>query len=385
MNKRIQNASATKILLLLVLVALFLVSVLMYLDVKKKNIGNTNAYLTNTGGMIGVIQIAGEQLKVTQNEVEISKITFGVDYFVTDKTYNYDIRLKNTEKIGGADSKYLRWKWTAVIDGVEENINEYVNTTDTSDTTNKQAYITGNWFYLVDNNYVATKLSPQEDFSILETLRFKGKYNYETKEYGSVLDKYYSGSNIQIYLTVQGSTDDTEEDGVDDDAWEIETPQAIIYNHEGNELVRTDTFGEYTIPEDIAISKSITQDSTTLYFQGFQITNTDTENEGGSIFYPGDTIILNKFDRLIPVYSEDEDYSGILVFTMDDSTGTYMVRGVNGGSSDSLGNTTITEITIPTLKAGDTPITETELASMSTAAKYLRNDKISFIWTRSDS
>ena len=294
--------------------------------------------------MTGIITLGGEQLRVTQNGVTVGKITFGVDYFTTDKTYTYDIRLKNTEQVGGSNSKYLRWQWTAIIDGVEENINQYINVKDNSETTNKQAYITGDWFYLVDNDYIATKLSPQEDIPILETLKFKGTYNTDTREYGSVLDKYYSGSNIQIYLTVQGSTDDIESDGIDDDAWEIARPQAIIYDHLGNEIYKTEEFGEYTIPEDIGIEKSIvTEEGETIYFQGFQITNEETGNDGGTIFYPGDTVTLQKFDKLIPVYGQDEDY-GDLIFTLDDNTGTYTVKGANGS---------VTSIDIPTLYAGD--------------------------------
>ena len=354
MNK---SDSVVKITFVVLLVALFFgISFNLIGLSNKKGIGNTGAYLTSNGGMTGIIQIAGEQLKVTQNGEVADKIYFNVNYFATDRNYDYDIDLMNTEKVGGSDSKYLRWKWTAVVDGVEENINKYVNTTDTSETTNKQAYLVKNWYYLVDNDYVATKLAPQESISILERLKFKGEYDYNTKEYGSVLDKYASGSNIQIYLTVQGSTDDIEEDGIDDDKWEITTPQAIIYDHEGNELLRTEEFGEYTIPTDIAVTKSITHEDTTLYFQGFQITNEETGNEGGSIFSPGETVVLNKFDRLIPVYGEDEDYSDTLVFEMNDSTGTYTVSGINAGSSSGSDSTT-TSIEIPTLKAGDTVTT----------------------------
>ena len=355
MNK---SKSVNKIILILLLTAMFFGITFNVFSNHKSPLDKTGAYLTSQGGLTGIIQLGGEKLSVTQNGVGTNIIYFNEDYFVTDKKYEYNIGIKNTEKAGGSDSKYLRWKWTAVIDGVEENINKYVTPVKNE---NKQAYIMENWFYLVDNDYVAAKLEPQEELNILTELRFNGEYDIETEKYGSLLDKYYSGSNIQIYLTVQGSTDD----GNEEDKWAIETPQAIIYDHKGGEIVRTDEFGEYTIPADIVseeetegkILKEITVNGSTAYFQGYNFTDLETGESIGSIFYPGDTVALNKFDRLKPVYSQDLNYDNKLVFSMDNSVGTWTVRGINGGGdgyyNTPLGNSSVTEIEIPTLKAGD--------------------------------
>ena len=361
MNK---SKSVNKIILILLLTAMFFGIAFNIFSNKKHVLDETGAYLTSQGGLTGIIQLGGEKLSVTQNGEETSTIYFNVEYFVTDKKYEYNIGIKNTEKAGGSDSKYLRWKWTAVIDGVEENINKYVTPVKSG---SKQAYAMGNWFYLVDNDYVATKLAPQEELNILTELRFNGEYDIETEKYGSLLDKYYSGSNIQIYLTVQGSTDD----GNEEDKWAIETPQAIIYDHEGNELVRTNTFGEYTIPTDIAVTKNIVQDGATIYFQGFQIVNAETGNDGGSIFYPGDTIALGKYDRLVPVYAEEIDYGSTILYGIDDTTGTYVVKGVNGGSA-SGGNSTVTSIEIPTLIEGNVISTIYDLGFF----KYIKLERV---------
>ena len=184
------------------MIVLFLGIAFNMLNANDKGINQTNSYLGDAGNITGTIIIGGEQLKVTQNGEEVSKLTFGVDYFATDKNYTYDIRIKNDEAVGGAYSKYLRWKWTAIIDGVEENINSYMQATNISN----QIHIQEDWCYLINNENTATKLAPQEDIQILETLNFNGEFDEINKTYGSVLDKYYSGSNIQIYLTIEGST-----------------------------------------------------------------------------------------------------------------------------------------------------------------------------------
>ena len=323
MNK---SKSVTKITFIVLLTALFFGIVFNVMGgYDKKYIDNTGAYLTNTGAIMGVITLGGYQLKIVQGENDCTEkgIELGTNSIATDKSYAVEnVYLQNTDT--GSDLNcYVRWKFTATIDGVEDiDINESCSTSIPNAFLNRE----DGYFYYVDknNSYTPMTLASSNAVLLFDQMQFKGEYDAKTDTYGSILDQYYSGSNIKLNLVVQASKT----------AWIINPPTAKF-------IVQGNTISEsldFTNPYTLTIPtgyETITVDDETLYFQCW------TRN-GSGMFMPGNTVQLEEYDEFEAVYSAEESAisATTLAYTPTED-GTYAITGLNSNMVLDDGNLVI--------------------------------------------
>ena len=179
---------------------------------------STNSYLASTGSFVGKIEVAGLEYKVYQKttgdyeDVTSTGIILGTRPFSTDTTYTYDVILKNDDpSTSTAAGFYVRWKFVATIDGVEQNINFAIKTDITANQTQtnpygKNSHLSGDYFYYVTTGSTLATLDAQETVSLLSSVEFVGSYNSQTDSYGSLLDSVFAGSTFEFKLVIEGSS-----------------------------------------------------------------------------------------------------------------------------------------------------------------------------------
>lgn len=185
--------------------------------------GATNAYMEDDGNFQSNIMIEGVKLRVYQNTGEgyknVTKVGFDqiYQYFATDKTYNYDLIIKNDEDATvSADQYYLRWYFSASVDGVNYDITDFCNV-DTAFVYKQNDSDGKTRFYSV-NSGASNVIGVQNQLTFLSSISFDGEYDATTKVYASVLDKEFSGSKVKITAHIEGSL----------------TPYEIIYSERKN-------------------------------------------------------------------------------------------------------------------------------------------------------
>lgn len=112
---------------------LFLTFLIALAFVVKTGDGSTTlSYFGAKDYVTAEIKVKGVQLRVYQDLGEgyqdVTETGFDLDtqYFVPDKTYRYDLIIKNDEKATvKAEDFYLRWWFTANIDGTDYDITDY--------------------------------------------------------------------------------------------------------------------------------------------------------------------------------------------------------------------------------------------------------------------
>lgn len=327
--KKFQKITATKILALILLVSLFFGLAFNIFNLSSRgDLGKTQSYLSNNGAFMGVITLGGHQLKILQTvdgeekDCKESGVDLGTNYIATDKHYNIDsVYIKNTD--AGTDlSCYLRWKFVATIDGVQDiDINKYCNTSNPYIFLNKE----DNYFYYVDTNFNPKSLASSETTLLFDEMYFKGEYNSESKTYGSVIDEYFSGSDFKLKLILEAS--DTE--------WTVNKPTAKFTVQGATISESLDFVNPYTLtlPEGY---ETIVVDGQTLYFQCW------TRN-GSGMFLPGNTVTLEQYDEFEAVYSANESAisATTLAYTPAEDGSGYAITGLNSNMELDNGNLVI--------------------------------------------
>ncbi len=229
---------------------------------------------------------------------------------MTDKTYRYDLIIKNDERATvKAEDFYLRWWFTANIDGTEYDITDYC--TVDSAFVYKQKDADGKTRFYSVNGLYSNVISAQNQLTFLSKLNFKGEYD-DSNKYGSILDKEASGSKVEIKVHIEGSLD----------SYEILKPKTTFYTETGEILYEEGTEDTTTIRVSKTLpTSSISENDTTLYFQGW-IKN----GVSGVIYTPNEEVEIEEGDVFTPYYAQDPDYSDF-TFTVDSVTGEYILKG----------------------------------------------------------
>lgn len=198
-----------KIYTTLILLVVFVSVVFVGNSFLRFNMGSTYSYLSDSDYTIGDIHVKGVQLKVYQNtgsgytDVTDSGFDLVTNYFATDKTYDYDIVIRNDELAGvTADQYYLRWRFKALIDNIEYDITEYCEVDDAG--VYQQEDAEGVHFYSV-NSGSSSALAVQSQLKLLSSIKFEGEYDEGSDSYGSILDDEFSGSNMKVWVEIEGS------------------------------------------------------------------------------------------------------------------------------------------------------------------------------------
>lgn len=325
-NNQSRSFASAMFLFLTFLIALAFV-------VKTGDGSETLSYFGAKDYVTAEIKVKGVQLRVYQDlgegyqDVTETGFDLATQYFVPDKTYRYDLIIKNDEKATvKAEDFYLRWWFTANIDGTDYDITDYC--TVDSAFVYKQNDTDGKTRFYSVNGLYSNVISAQNQLTFLSKLKFKSEYNNTTNSYISILDKEASGSKVKITAHIEGSLD----------SYEILKPKTTFYTETGEVLYEEGTEDSTTIkiPKTLP-SSSITENGTTLYFQGW-IKN----GVSGVIYTPNEEVEVEEGDVFTPYYAQDPDYSNF-TFTIDSVTGEYILAGANKN---------ITSAEIPALTQG---------------------------------
>lgn len=320
-----KEISLSRILALALLVLMFFTVSFGVLDNFKLN--KTQSYLQDNGLFMGILTIGGHQLKVLQDDgtgtkKECTKISLGTDAITTDKQHDVlGVYIQNEDQGINAVECYVRWKFIATIDGVGEiNINEYCKTSSVD------AFIdrNDNYFYYINSDYSMKTLPAGSSICLFDKMLFEGEYDSATKTYGSIIDKYFSGSNFKLTLVVEASNDE----------WEVPAPTARFVLNDGTQDIIVYSSLEFeentTVPSpEITVDgvttsyATIIEDGTTYYFEGWQ-------RESGGLYKSGDTVLLQEYDVFNAVYSRSGNLisQATLNYTSNED-GTYTINSVN--------------------------------------------------------
>ena len=213
MKQREVSLSKTCFVLTLLVIALYVIISFT------SNLGTTYSYLTDGGKIMGVIKVEAIDLRVMQDlnltdgasvysdvEETYGGIILGTNSLATDKTYNYDVILRNYDT---NETHYLRWKIEAKVDDSVVNMSEYCST-DATNVLYKNGY-----FYLVDNSNKSTTLpiddtgtaNNENQVKLLSSICVTGTYDAdEHKVSESFLDDpTFSGRDIEFNIVIEGS------------------------------------------------------------------------------------------------------------------------------------------------------------------------------------
>ena len=217
-----RTTSLSKICFILTLLAISFHAIFMF----GGRIGSTYSYLSDGGKTMGVVMVEGVDYQVLQDidlsnglnnyvNVEDSNtgyggIVMGTNNLATDKKYNYSVKLKNPEAVAiTAPGFYLRWKFTASVDGIETNISSFCAVDNSRNTSGYTASLQDGYFYLLNSSEESSYLPSQQQIEILSSICVKGDYSSSAHRISSSIFDIptFSGRDITFKFVLEGQAD----------------------------------------------------------------------------------------------------------------------------------------------------------------------------------
>ena len=181
-----KTKTSNKLNILLIAITLLLVFVACV-----SAFGSTGSWLTNSDEVGFKVMVEDINLKVKQNGVEIENqgyIYLGTNVIESDTDYSLGVTITNAETKG--TGLYIRFQAIALINGVENNINDYITTSN--------FYKEGDgWFYSnISGSSTRTTLAPGAERTMMEKANFPSSFLSQ-----------HQGKYFKLFLYIEGSPD----------------------------------------------------------------------------------------------------------------------------------------------------------------------------------